>query len=311
MLLITINISFFVGLLVIGTSANQNFKCVNTNNQINVPYQLPAGQSSISNQIPDEAQLYPLYETCHLVPYDYAYSPSADCLSSTSNRVIDPIIPLFLSPSMVQAAALLELFILKHYDSSFTPSATNFTVLHKRTLTSIILNVVNVIAELHISLDYFSCYTAEEQTGIEIGLSSYEWSSFNITFYHNIICAIDIKHGYIELLVDEQSQLTLQTFVRGLEQSISQNGNVIIKYPRDFDQDPFHATLLTADYRFPYDCMTEKLEDYITNTQNQLFKMPITIEVCCFITQDTITHQIKYYRATTCAHSSNPCILDL
>ncbi|CAF1035283.1 unnamed protein product [Adineta steineri] len=277
MLVITLIISFFVSLLITSTSADQECKCVNTNNQIYVPYQLPVGQSPVSNQVPNGAQLYPLYETCRLIPYGYAYNPSVDCLSNTSNRVVDPIIPLFFSPSMIIAATLLEKFIQEHYDSSPKPSITNFTVLINQTLTTI-LSVVDVIAQLHLSLDDFSCYTAEEQTGIEI---------------------------------DDQSQLTLQTFVRGLEQSVTQNGNVTIKYPRNFDEDRFHATLLTADYRFPYDCMTEKLEDYMTNTQNQpLLGLPITIEVCCFITQDTITRQIKYYRATTCTNPLNPCILD-
>ncbi|CAF1035286.1 unnamed protein product [Adineta steineri] len=310
MLVITLIISFFVSLLITSTSTDQNCECINTNNQTYVPYQLPTGQSPVSNQVPNGAQLYPLYTTCHLIPYNYAYNPSIDCLSTTNNRVIDPIIPLFLSPSMFKTAALLEKFIQKHYDNSPTPSITNFTVLINRTLTTIV-DSIDVIAELHLSLDYFSCYTAQEQTGIEIGFSKYKWSSFNITFYHNITCTIDIKQGYIELFVDDQSQLTLQTFVRGLEQSVTQNGNVTIKYPRNFGEDRFHATLLTADYRFPYDCMTEKLEDYMTNTQNQpLLGLPITIEVCCFITQDTITRQIKYYRATTCTNPLNPCILD-
>ncbi|CAF4173110.1 unnamed protein product [Adineta steineri] len=310
MLVITLIISFFVSLLITSTRTDQNCECANTNNQTYVPYQLPVGQSPVSNLVPNGAQLYPLYETCRLIPYGYAYNPSVDCLSNTSNRVVDPIIPLFFSPSMIIAATLLEKFIQEHYDSSPKPSITNFTVLVNQTLTTI-LSVVDVIAQLHLSLDDFSCYTAEEQTGIAIGFFNYKWSSFNITFDHNIICAVDIKQGYVELYVDDQSQLTLQTFVRGLEQSVTQNGNVTIKYPRDFDQSPFHATLLTADYRFPYDCMTEKLEDYMTNSQNQVFKMPITIEVCCFITQDTITHQIKYYSAATCTNPLNPCIVDL
>jgi hypothetical protein len=283
-------------------------KCINTNNQTNEPYQLQAGQSPVSNQIPNGIQLFTPYTTCLLIPYDYAYNPTADCLSNTSNHVIASFVPLFLSPSMLKVAALLEYFIQTHYESSSTGSCTNFTILSQTLINSI--KNFGAILQLHLSLDFFSCYTAEEQTAIEVGLSKYEWSSFNITFYNDITCDIDVKQGYIELSADAQSQTTLKTFVQGLQQSVRQNGNVTIKYPRNTNQ-LFHTTLLTADYRFPYDCMTAQLKNYLNGKLNQwVLGLPITLEVCCFFTQDAITGEIKTYKAKTCTNPVNDCIIE-
>ncbi len=245
MFAITLILYIFFGLLVNNRiSAN---KCINTNNQTNKPYEFPSNQSPISNQIPNGAQLFPPYTKCHLIPYGYAYNPTVDCLSNTNNRVLTSFIPLFLSPKMLKTASLLELFI-----------QTNYTVLFQNLISSL-----NTIIQLHLSLDFFSCYTTEEQATIEFGLSKYEWSSFKITFDRHITCNIDIKQGYIEFNVDSQSQITLGNFVRGLEQSIQQYGNITIKYPRNLNQTLFHTALLNEDYQFPYDCMIAKLKDYI------------------------------------------------
>ena len=118
---------------------------------------------------------------------------------------------------------------------------------------------------LHVSFDYYCCYTTEE--GMKIGqfLNNYSWTPHEIWF-DKIECAI---HGYndavsIVLMVDKKSQQELSQWVLQNERDLEETAGVKKHIPHTQLQD-FHMTLGTVNQSsFPVQSAVEEINRVIS-----------------------------------------------
>lgn len=100
-------------------------------------------------------------------------------------------------------------------------------------------------SSLHLSLNYFCCYSEIDLTTIESVLDSHDWPSIQISFDRPVwridSDATAADHYSIIVLADEPSQQRLQKLVADIEGAIRARG-VDIHVTRS-DQEPFHSTL--------------------------------------------------------------------
>lgn len=98
---------------------------------------------------------------------------------------------------------------------------------------------------LHMSLNYFCCYSQADFHVIDDVLGEMQWPALNVTFDHPV-WRIDsdydtADHYSIIVLLDDPSQAVMGGLVRDVESKIRARG-VDIHVPRD-QQEPFHSTL--------------------------------------------------------------------
>lgn len=102
---------------------------------------------------------------------------------------------------------------------------------------------------LHMSMNYFCCYSKVDQATIKSVLSDYEWPQVNITF-DTPVWRVDsddsgVDHYSIIVLADEPSQKVLGNLIEDVENKVREAG-IDIHVPRA-DQEPFHSTLGVVD----------------------------------------------------------------
>jgi len=101
---------------------------------------------------------------------------------------------------------------------------------------------------LHISLNYFCCYSPSDMAVIKDVLAGVQWPLLNVTFdqptWRIDSDAEEAAHYSIIVMLDEPSQRTMLDFVGEIEALVRAAG-VDIHVPRS-DQEPFHSTLGVA-----------------------------------------------------------------
>ena len=98
---------------------------------------------------------------------------------------------------------------------------------------------------LHMSMNYFCCYSEIDQMTIRSVLSDYEWPQVNITF-DKPVWRVDsddssVDHYSIIVMANEKSQKIMEALVADVENKVREAG-IDIHVPRA-DQEPFHSTL--------------------------------------------------------------------
>ena len=98
---------------------------------------------------------------------------------------------------------------------------------------------------LHMSLNYFCCYTDAEFDVIEDVVGKMKWPELNVTFDYPV-WRIDsdyetVDHYSAIVMLDKPSQAAMGGLVREVENKIRERG-IDIHVPRD-QQEPFHSTL--------------------------------------------------------------------
>ena len=98
---------------------------------------------------------------------------------------------------------------------------------------------------LHMSLNYFCCYSEADFAVIDEVIKDMEWPALNVTFDHPV-WRIDsdyetVDHYSAIVMLDEASQAVMGGLAREVESNIRARG-VDIHVPRD-QQEPFHSTL--------------------------------------------------------------------
>jgi hypothetical protein len=98
---------------------------------------------------------------------------------------------------------------------------------------------------LHMSLNYFCCYSQADFAVIDEVINAMEWPAVNVTFDHPV-WRIDSDYDTADhfsaiVMLDESSQAKMGGLVRDVESKIRARG-VDIHVPRD-QQEPFHSTL--------------------------------------------------------------------
>ena len=104
---------------------------------------------------------------------------------------------------------------------------------------------------IHISFNYFCCYSAEDKAVINSVLAKHKWPEVEVTFDQPTIRidsdAEHIEHYSVILLLDDASQLKLAEVMEGVEGAIRAAG-VDVHVPRS-QQEPFHSTLAVVPGR--------------------------------------------------------------
>jgi hypothetical protein len=116
---------------------------------------------------------------------------------------------------------------------------------------------------LHMSLNYFCCYTDEELIRIAGIIADMEWRPLNVTF-RNVTCNWDeTEPDVVALLVlaDDESQKELAAFVDRIEKQMIAQG-IPVTYPR-ISQEPFHSTLGQVSLLYDSDNMVTLLNKVI------------------------------------------------
>lgn len=111
-------------------------------------------------------------------------------------------------------------------------------------------------SQLHMTLNYFCCYSDEDWTTMASVLNGISWPALNVTFDQPLwridSGALDADHYSLIVMLDQHSQEIMSNFVLEVESKIRQAG-VDIHVPRA-DQEPFHSTLAVASGS-SYPCM--------------------------------------------------------
>lgn len=98
---------------------------------------------------------------------------------------------------------------------------------------------------LHISVNYFCCYTDTEFDVIQGVLDNIQWESLKLDFdrpaWRIDSDSVDVDHYSIIVLLDEESQAVMNRVVENVEAKVRAVG-LDIHIPRS-DQEPFHSTL--------------------------------------------------------------------
>ena len=98
---------------------------------------------------------------------------------------------------------------------------------------------------IHVSFNYFCCYTKSDQLKVEIALRKFQWPTIEVNF-DKPVWRIDsdantIQHYSIIILLDDASQTKMHALMNDVEAAIRAEG-VDIHVPRK-EQEPFHSTL--------------------------------------------------------------------
>mgnify|MGYP003386220447 CR=1 FL=1 len=100
-------------------------------------------------------------------------------------------------------------------------------------------------SKLHMSMNYFCCYSETDLDIIRNVLNNYTWPSVEVNFDKPVwridSDAVDVDHYSIIVLIDEASQAKMSAIVTDVEDHIRAAG-LDIHVPREL-QEPFHATL--------------------------------------------------------------------
>jgi hypothetical protein len=106
-------------------------------------------------------------------------------------------------------------------------------------------------ASIHISFNYFCCYSAEDRAVINDVLAKHEWPETEVTFDQPTIRidsdAEHIEHYSLIILLDAASQQKMAAVMEGVEGAIRAAG-VDVHVPRS-QQEPFHSTLAVVPGR--------------------------------------------------------------
>ena len=98
---------------------------------------------------------------------------------------------------------------------------------------------------VHLSFNYFCCYSKEDKHTIKSVLNKYDWPLIDITFSEPVwridSDANDVDHYSIIVLLDDESQTKMQKMIEDVEATIRAAG-VDVHVPRS-QQEPFHSTL--------------------------------------------------------------------
>ena len=131
------------------------------------------------------------------------------------------------------------------------------------------------IGGIHMTLDYFCCYSPLELLAIDEIVKSFQWPKMTVSF-DRVICTVNEdeigEHGNgnpdsIELMIllDDESQQKLLAVNQGLEQ-LMRNKGLIVNVPRR-DNIGFHITLAHVDQtQFPVNSMMEDINTEINFT---------------------------------------------
>ncbi|GMH95882.1 hypothetical protein TrST_g3400 [Triparma strigata] len=134
--------------------------------------------------------------------------------------------------------------------------------------------------KVHVSFEYWCCYTDEELKTIKKVLDDWEWDPQDVT-YDRAEVRIDnpnsdgtISHYSICIFLDEESNKRMMEYVGSIEAQIEAAG-VKINNPRE-KQEPYHSTLAVVDGRnFPVEEALKKINKLIapgtwTGTETKL-----------------------------------------
>ena len=130
---------------------------------------------------------------------------------------------------------------------------------------------------LHISFDYYCCYTEEEAVKIGKFLKSYSWTSHEVWF-DKIECAI---HGYgdavsLVLMADKKSQQELTRWVLKNERDLEVKTGVQKHIPHTQLQG-FHMTLATVNQSsFPVQSAVEEINRVLP--RGKWHKSPVFVQ---------------------------------
>jgi hypothetical protein len=104
---------------------------------------------------------------------------------------------------------------------------------------------------IHISFNYFCCYSTEDISVIISVLSKYEWPEIEVTFDQPTIRidsdAEHVEHYSFIIMLDDTSQKKMAAVMEGVEEAIRAAG-IDVHVPRS-QQEPFHSTLAVVPGR--------------------------------------------------------------
>ena len=127
--------------------------------------------------------------------------------------------------AFIQNMEIADSAILKYGDATVTPLTQG--------------------THVHMSFNYFCCYSIEDKLTIKSVLREYDWPVTNVTFQEPVwridSDANNANHYSIIVILDDESQIKMQTLIEDVENSIRKAG-VDIHVPRS-QQEPFHSTL--------------------------------------------------------------------
>ncbi|CAF1538032.1 unnamed protein product [Didymodactylos carnosus] len=213
-------------------SGNTLSKC-RVDNRGHAPYRVPTGQSPVV--YPPNVKMQPPYSSCRWVPYTNPAKPQTEC-SEGSQNVLTLVIPLVIHPTFVTAAGLAQVAIKRVSNQS--------TIIQTEPLTN-----------LHLSINYFDCYSDREVKIIQDVLAKYIFPFMTVTLQGSG-CDIDTVQGYIIALATQNSSAALSKLASGIEAAVTAAGVTI----KQKSVDRFHMTLATVNYQYPSDCTVKKLK---------------------------------------------------
>eukprot|EP01084_Bolivina_argentea_P022009 40875_1 len=107
-------------------------------------------------------------------------------------------------------------------------------------------NILDII-HIHISIEYFCCYSDDEYKFIMDLYNKFEWNTFDV-FLEDLMCLnlTDANKTIYVLLLNDKSQELMRNWTDNFEQYIVNNGVQLRSKPRRYGQ-PFHSTIAIFD----------------------------------------------------------------
>ena len=107
---------------------------------------------------------------------------------------------------------------------------------------------------IHISFNYFCCYSDADKDTIKKVLAAHDWPLMNVSYdqptWRIDSDASDVDHYSIIILLDDASQEVMHAEVAKVEEEVRAAG-IDIHVPRS-QQEPFHSTLgVVSGSKFP------------------------------------------------------------
>ena len=136
--------------------------------------------------------------------------------------------------AFVQNMEIADSVILKYGDATVTPLSPG--------------------THVHLSFNYFCCYSKEDKHTIRSVLQKYNWPAINIT-YGEPVWRIDsdanqVDHYSMIVLLNEESETIMQNLIEDVEAAVRAEG-IDVHIPRA-QQEPFHSTLgVVSGKNFP------------------------------------------------------------
>ena len=98
------------------------------------------------------------------------------------------------------------------------------------------------LGAIHISIEYFCCYSDEQYGNIKKLYEEYTWDEFDV-YFGDFMCLnmTDINKTIHVLLLDEASQNSMSEWTDNFEAYLIENGVELLSKPRKYGQ-PFHST---------------------------------------------------------------------